>query len=152
MSAFKKLLYRIYRLQWRVTRPVTLGVRVMLIRDGQVLLVKPSYQDGWYFVGGGVKRNETLAQAARREAREEAGAELGEVRLHGMYTLFNESKSDHIAVFECHDFRYSGKGDFEIEQCCFFPLEALPPDLAPGHRRRLEEYLQAERRPYHGVW
>ena len=63
------LAYRIYRLHWRVTRPLVLGVRLILIQDGQVLLVKHTYQPFWYFPGGLVQRGETLAQAAMREAR-----------------------------------------------------------------------------------
>jgi ADP-ribose pyrophosphatase YjhB (NUDIX family) len=152
MSAFNKFLYKIYRLQWVITRPVTLGVRLLLIKDGQVLLVKPTYLNGWYFVGGGVKRNETLEQAARREAQEEIGAELGRLELFGIFTLFNESKSDHIAVFECTDFTYTGKTDFEIEQSRFFPLDSLPADIAPGHERRIQEYLEGQDRPNYGYW
>jgi ADP-ribose pyrophosphatase YjhB (NUDIX family) len=152
MSAFKKFLYQIYRLQWVFTRPVTIGVRVMLVRDGQVLLVKPTYMDGWFFPGGGVERHETLEQAARREAKEEVGAELGAVELFGMYTLFNESKSDHIALFTCMDFTVSGETDFEIEQFRFFPLEALPADVAPGHERRIQEYLEQQPRLRFGLW
>ena len=152
MSAFKKFLYKVYRIRWVVTRPITLGVRLLLVKDGQVLLVKPTYQDGWYFVGGGVKRNETLEQAARREAQEEIGAELGKLELLGMFTGFYESKSDHIAVFLCTNFTYTGKTDFEIEQSCFFPLDALPADIADGHERRIQEYLQGQDRPKYGYW
>ncbi len=89
MSAFKKFLYSVYRLRWAVTRPITLGVRLMLVKDGQILLVKPTYQDGWYFPGGGVKKHETLEQAARREAKEEIGAELGQLEFLGVFALFN---------------------------------------------------------------
>ena len=152
MSTFYKFLYKIYRLRWVATRPVTLGVRVMLINDRQVLLVKPSYMDGWFFPGGGVERNETLEQAARREAKEEVGAELGALELFGVYALFQEFKSDHIALFVCTDFTVSGKTDFEIEQFRFFPLEALPADVALGHRRRIQEYLESKSHLRSGLW
>jgi ADP-ribose pyrophosphatase YjhB (NUDIX family) len=152
MSAFKKFLYGVYRLKWVVTRPVTLGVRLLLIKDGQVLLVKPSYQDGWYFPGGGVKRNETVEQAARREAKEEVGAELGKLELFGIYDLFYESKSDHIVLFQCTDFTYTGESDFEIEQVRAFPLKALPPDIAPGYERRIKDYLESRDELRFGYW
>ena len=152
MSTFKKFLYQIYQLQWLVTRPVTLGVRVLLIKDGQVLLVKPSYQDGWYFPGGAVNRHETLEQAARREAKEETGADLGTLDFFGAYTLYFHWKSDHIMLFTCTDFTVTGESDFEIEQCRLFPLEALPVDLAAGHRRRIQEYLAGETHPRFGLW
>jgi len=152
MSAFKKFLYRVYRLRWVVTRPVTLGVRLLLIKEGQVVLVKPSYQDGWYFPGGGVKRNETLEQTARREAKEELGADLGKLGLFGVYDLFYESKNDHIVLFQCGDFTYTGKFDFEIERVQAFPLRALPADIAPGHERRIKEYLEGQEELRFGYW
>ena len=152
MSAFKEFLYKIYRLQWVFTRPVTLGVRLLLIKDGQVLLVKQTYQPGWYLIGGRVERNETLEQTARREAHEEAGAKLGKLELIGLFTRFYEFKSDHIAVFRCTDFTFSGKSDFEIEQCRLFPLDSLPADIAPGHDRRIQESLQDHDGLRYGYW
>lgn len=153
MSAFKKFLYGVYRLRWAVTRPVTLGVRIMLVKDGQVLLVKPTYQEGWYFPGGGVKRHETLEQAARREAKEEAGAELGKLELLGVFALSTDFKSDHIALFKCDDFSFSGQHDFEIERISLFPLDRLPEDMAAGHQRRIKEYLMDEEtKPNNGYW
>lgn len=152
MSAFKKFLYKVYRLRWVVTRPVTLGVRLLLIKDGQVVLVKSSYQDGWYFPGGGVKRNETLEQAARREAKEELGADLGKLDLFGIFDLFYENKNDHIVLFQCADFTYTGKFDFEIERVQAFPLHALPTDIAPGHERRIKEYLEGREELRFGYW
>jgi 8-oxo-dGTP pyrophosphatase MutT (NUDIX family) len=152
MSTFKKFLYKIYRLQWIVTRPITLGVRILLVKDGQILLVKPTYQNGWYLVGGGVKRSETPEQAARREAKEEVGAELGRLELLGIYSLFYESKNDHITVFTCTDFTYTGKTDFEIEKCRLFPFDSLPADIAPGHERRIQEFLENQHRLNYGNW
>src|SRR5512141_1147921 len=128
MIGLKRLVSGLYRLRWAVTRPVTLGVRIMLVKNGQVLLVKPTYQEGWYFPGGGVKRHETLEQAARREAKEEVGAELGKLELLGVFALSTDFKSDHIALFKCDDFSYSGQHDFEIERISLFRLDCLPED------------------------
>ncbi len=63
-----RLIYLIYRVYCFIFRPVTLGVRVMMIDKDQVLLVRHTYMDGWFMAGGGVKRGETLDQAARRES------------------------------------------------------------------------------------
>ncbi|MFG3026660.1 NUDIX domain-containing protein [Streptomyces sp. NPDC048254] len=48
---------------------------LLLIRDaaGHVLLVKPSYKDGWQLPGGGALPNEMPHLAARREGVEETG-------------------------------------------------------------------------------
>jgi ADP-ribose pyrophosphatase YjhB (NUDIX family) len=152
MTTFNKLLYQIYKLPWAITRPVTVGVRVMLIKDGQVLLVRHTYQDGWFMVGGGVKRNETLEESARREAREEVEAEIGELHLFGAYSNFIDHLSDHIVVFTCNEFKLTGKTDFEIAEARFFPMEALPEDIIPGHRRRIQEYLSKSDRLKCSFW
>jgi ADP-ribose pyrophosphatase YjhB (NUDIX family) len=124
----------------------------MLIQDGQVLLIRHTYIEGWSLPGGGLKRGETLEAAARREVREEAGAEMGMVSLIGAYSNFDFWKSDHNVVFLCTDFRVTGRTDFEIAERRLFPLEALPKDTFPGHRLRIEEYRLGEKSPRFGEW
>lgn len=147
-----RLLYLAFRLYCFIFRPVTLGVRVMLIEDGRVLLVRQTYVSGWFMPGGGVKRGETLEQAARREVREEVGAEMGVLELAGAYTHFGEYKSDHNILFRCADFRLHGRPDREIAEARFFPLDALPEGLMPGHRRRLDEIRAGKAKPKFGQW
>jgi ADP-ribose pyrophosphatase YjhB (NUDIX family) len=139
------------QLVWFLTRPVTLGVRLLPVEGDNVLLVRHSYQAAWFLPGGGVKRNETLEQAVRREAAEECGAELGHLELVGAFTHFYDYKNDHIVLFLSREFRLSGKTDREIEQLAFFPLDQLPDDITPGSRRRIEEYRRGELSGY-GTW
>ena len=139
--SFLKLLHFIYFRVLGIIKPISIGVRVLLIQDDKVLMVKHSYQDEWFLIGGGVKRRETLAHAARREAMEEAGATLGKMELFGIYTKFTYRHTDHIAVFLCNDFTFTGKGDWEIDAIELFPLNALPEITAPGIKRRVEDYV-----------
>lgn len=150
--AFLSFLYRVYSLQWWFTRPITLGVRVLLIKDGRVVLVKPIYQEGWYLPGGSLKRKETPEQAARRECLEESGVNIRTLSLWGVYTQFIEHKNDHIVVFFSDDFSLEDKHDYEIERVETFPLAALPEDIRPGSQRRIEEYLQGKMHPQAGYW
>ena len=138
-------------LSWRVYHPITLGVRVIVVRDGCVLLVQHTYRDGWFLPGGGIKKNESLPAAARREAREEAGATLAALSLLGIYSNFSESKSDHVAVFTCTDFQFTGEHDAEIARVDWFPFDALPADASPDTRDRIAEYL-AGGAPFAGDW
>ncbi len=62
--------------EFRVATPrVAAGV---LIRDGsdRVLLVKPTYKDGWDIPGGYVEPGESPKHAATREVREELGIDV----------------------------------------------------------------------------
>jgi 8-oxo-dGTP pyrophosphatase MutT (NUDIX family) len=152
MKSLLRLLCGIGRLRWRITRPVTLGVRLLLVRDGSVLLVKHTYQPLWFLVGGGMQRNETVEQAARREASEEVGASLGELRLHGLYTNFFDYKSDHVVVFACTDFTLTDVRSGEIEQHAFFPSDCLPDNTAAGHRRRIVEFFSGATTPIVSTW
>jgi 8-oxo-dGTP pyrophosphatase MutT (NUDIX family) len=147
-----RLLYIGYRIYCFFFRPKTLGVRIMLIKNDQVLLVRQTYIPGWFMPGGGVKRGETLEQATRREAYEEIGAQMGELTLLGAYTNFGEYKSDHNVLFYCTDFTFSGTRDNEIAETRFFPLDALPEELHSGHRNRLEEYRTGAGIPRFGKW
>ncbi|MDD2923455.1 MAG: NUDIX domain-containing protein [Anaerolineales bacterium] len=137
---FFRILYFAFRIYCFLFRPVRMGVRTMMIQDDRVWLVRQTYMGGWFMPGGGVKRGETLDQAARREAKEETGAELGDLKLLGAYTNLTEWKTDHNVVFICHEFEFTGKPDSEIAELRAFSLNELPENLWLGHRLRLEEY------------
>jgi 8-oxo-dGTP pyrophosphatase MutT (NUDIX family) len=148
----RKLAWHGERLRWRIFHPVTLGARVILMREREVLLIRHTYRDGWYFPGGGVDKGETLEAAARREAEEEAQATVGGLALLGVYANFREGKSDHVAVFVSREFEV---GEFEpnneIAERRWFPLDGLPEGISPATRARLEEL--ADGGPLRaGVW
>jgi 8-oxo-dGTP pyrophosphatase MutT (NUDIX family) len=147
-----RLLYLCFRIYCFIFRPIRMGVRVMMLKEGKVWLVRQTYLRGWFMPGGGIKKGETLEEAARREAREETGAELGELTLMGAYSNFTEWKSDHNIVFTCTDFEFKGKSDKEIAELRAFTLDELPEDIWPGHRRRLHEYRAGIKNPQFGKW
>ena len=145
-------MYHIRKLILWITRPLTVGVRVLLVRDGEVLLVKHVYQGGWFLPGGGVKKGETLEEGARREAREEVGANLGDLSLFGIYTNFYQHKSDHITVFLCENFTVRGETDWEIECFRFFRLDELPEGVSVGCLHRIREYAAGQKTVRVGLW
>ena len=149
---YLRFLFFAYRVYLFLLRPIRMGVCLMMIKDEQVLLVRHTYKEGWFMPGGGLKRGETIEQAARREAREETGAELGGVKFIGIYTSFEENKTDHCSVFLCSDFKVTGKSDNEIAEARLFQLNNLPEDIVSGHRLRIEEYFQKKEAPKFGAW
>lgn len=153
MNPLLRIAYHLYRLTWRITRPTVVGVRTLLIQNDQILLVRHTYQHDWYFPGGAVKWGESLVDAARREALEEAGITMtDDLALLGMYWSVNEGKSDHIAVFVGTDFSVGKALDrWEIADCRWFPLDGLPAELSPACARRLDEFRQ-RLGPYTTKW
>jgi 8-oxo-dGTP pyrophosphatase MutT (NUDIX family) len=144
--AFRRLIRQIFN-------PVTLGVRLVLAHEGKVLLVSQSYDDGWWCLpGGGVEAGETLEQAARREAKEELGVELGPLYLEGIFTIFREGKSDHVVVFSCREFSQPERTNFEVAEWGYFGPEDLPKKVFAGHRRRIAEYKRGDHRLRTDMW
>jgi len=148
VAQFKRFVMRMAYLglktKWWFTRPISMGVRIMLIDDERVIMIRQTYyKDGWYFPGGLVDRGETPLEAAKREAFEEVGATChSEPRLLGIFTQYVEFKSDHVVLFVCDDFSLSEKSaSWEVEQIQAFRLTELPKNSSPGGRRRVAEYL-----------
>lgn len=144
----RTLALKVLRAYWWIRRPVTLGVKgVLLDESGHVLLVRHTYQAGWHLPGGGVKSGESLVEAAIREVREETGHEVEDrpEDVFGIYSNFSEYKSDHVAVFVFRRWQQSKlhKRSPEIDEFGFFPVAALPAETTPATRRRLDEVTGA---------
>jgi ADP-ribose pyrophosphatase YjhB (NUDIX family) len=133
---------------WLVTRGLTMGVRAAIFdTEGRVLLIRHGYVAGWHMPGGGVEIGETAREALEREALEEANVTFtGDPVLHGIFHQFRYSKRDHVLVYVVRDFSWNGAHppNREIQECRFFPLDALPADLNPGTRRRIAEIMYGE--------
>jgi 8-oxo-dGTP diphosphatase len=132
---------------WRLRRPMLLGVRALIVRDGAVLLIRHRHgKPTWVLPGGGVERYERMEEAARREAREETGAIVRVERLHGLYERFGGGISNYIAVFVCTPLNEPHPPrSLEIAEARFFSLDRLPDGAGTGTRRRIVEYLAGER-------
>ena len=129
------------RAYWGLVRPETRGVRAIVIDEvGKVLLVRHTYGEGWYLPGGGVRRGEALEAAVRRELWEETGltGDYG-VAIHGTFRNTREFKKDTISVHVVHVPTVRPTANPEIAEQRYFDVTALPPDVSPGTRRRIEE-------------
>ena len=144
----RRWLTRIFHFIFRLTRPMTLGVRAIVIdADDRVFLVRHTYVPGWHLPGGGVETGETLQEAVAKELREEGNIEmLAAPVLLGMYFNRRVSVRDHVAVYLIRAFRQTGprKPDREIAECGFFPLAALPEATTQSTRARLREALEQQ--------
>ncbi|NJM35162.1 MAG: NUDIX domain-containing protein [Rhodomicrobium sp.] len=144
----KKLIQRALFPYWRLTRGMTFGVQGAIVRGGsEVLLIRHGYRPGWHFPGGGVEWGETLLTALAREVEEETGVVVqGEPRLHGVFANFQTAPSDHVAVYVVEAWQQPRVPEptFEIEEHRFFPVSALPDEIARGTRARIAEIFEGE--------
>jgi 8-oxo-dGTP pyrophosphatase MutT (NUDIX family) len=139
------VLQKLLHAYWRFARPMTLGVRALVIDgSGCILLVKHSYVSGWHLPGGGVEPGETLGQALARELMEEANIEIiGTPQLHGIFFNLRISRRDHVAVYVVREFRAATARpvNHEIIASGFFAADALPGDTTRATRARIREIL-----------
>ena len=147
-SLFLRLRNRAFHVLFLLTRPMTLGARVMLFNEaGEICLIKHGYVAGWQLPGGGVDAGETIANAAARELAEEAGFQpIGPMTLFAVYQNTKSSKRDHVLLYICRtamqieNFKIDGR---EIIDCRFFAVGALPADVTPSTQRRINEVVHA---------
>jgi 8-oxo-dGTP pyrophosphatase MutT (NUDIX family) len=93
--------YRVLHVWWVVAQPRTRGVKCVLTRGAEILLVRHTYGDGrrWELPGGGIKRREQPGQAARREIREELGIDVDDWILLGDLFARIDGKRDRLWCF-----------------------------------------------------
>ncbi len=120
-----------------------LGVNTAIIQNNQILLtLRPDFEV-WCLPGGGVDGNESLAEAAMRETREETGLEVRLTRLVGLYSRSNWLGDGlHVPVFAAEIVGGALKRqESEVLELRFFSRDELPEAMLLGHRQRALDAL-----------
>ncbi len=127
-------------------RPVTPLITVDAIiemTDGRLVLVKRRYPpSGWAIPGGFVDPGESLADAVRREAREETSLDINVISIFHVYSVpWRDPRGDTVSVvYYCTASGSPEGGDDAAEAVAFAPDE-LPDTIAFDHRKILEQFL-----------
>ncbi len=102
-------------------------------KHGDLLLVKSwGAQAYWSLPGGGVKRNETPQQAARRELFEEINLQLSLNRFaYLMKVQYSYEAQIYTVTLTDEEVSRLSPSAREILDCQWFSLENLPADLSP---------------------
>lgn len=121
---------------------------VILVRGGEVLLVKRAYAPrvgAWCLPAGFMEYGETPEHCAVRELREETGLEARLTGLQGVYAGLDDPRVRAVLILYTAE-RLGGRlipGDDAIE-ARFHPLVRLPRAIAfAAHRRALEEFKRS---------
>jgi 8-oxo-dGTP pyrophosphatase MutT (NUDIX family) len=126
-----RLGYPLAHTYWRLAQPTKRGVKCVLTRGDEVLLVRHTYGPGtrWELPGGGVKRREEPSAAARREAREELGVDIADWRPIGDLFERIDGKRDTLWCFTAPvGDRPIETDSAEIAEARWFRRNALPSD------------------------
>ncbi|MBX9786090.1 MAG: NUDIX domain-containing protein [Alphaproteobacteria bacterium] len=142
----KSLAYKIFHTTrncaFRAIGVKTVGARALVVSNDQVLLIKHTYQKGWYTIGGAVEENESMRDALFRELFEEVGlTPLEEPELFGVYHSNSEKRDDYVAFYIVKKFEMKDVYSPEIHEKQWFSLHDLPLDTTPATKRRIEEFL-----------
>ncbi|MCD4700620.1 MAG: NUDIX hydrolase [Candidatus Aegiribacteria sp.] len=128
-------------------RPVTPLITVDAIielSDGKIVLVKRKYPPpGWAIPGGFVDPGESLAEAVRREAREETSLDIEVVSIFHVYSKpWRDPRGDTVSiVYYCKANGNPEGGDDAVEAVAFAP-DCLPDVIAFDHRKIIQQFLQ----------
>ena len=115
------------------------AVNLILIKDGKALLLRrlnTGWKDGQYgTVAGHVDGNETIANAAVREAKEEAGINIEERDLHVVHTQHRICDGYEFIDFSVQAEKWSDKPkNLEPDKCAdlsWHSLDTLPANTIP---------------------
>lgn len=143
-TGWSRLRGRLFHFYFRMTRPMTFGVRGLVYDADQtsVFLIRHTYVPGWQLPGGGVEVGETAIEALQRELFEEGNIEIaGSPLLKSIHFNRQASRRDHVALYLVESYRQTAPKlpDREIAEGGFFPLDRLPDMTTPATRRRIAE-------------
>lgn len=121
----------------------------LLVREGQVLLVRRRHQPGrglWCLPCGFAEADEPPEQAVQREVKEEAGLAVKLAGLLGIYHYTDDPRGAGLLIVfraRCDDFAALAPGD-DADDLGFFAPDALPPISHHTHRSALADWLAGE--------
>lgn len=120
---------------------------IIIERDDAVVLIRRGvdpFRGGWSLPGGHVEAGEQVAEAARREAREETGLDVALDDVLGAYDAPGRDPRGPVISIVYTASPVGGTLDAatDAEEARWFPLDDLPDELGFDHADILDDYRQ----------
>jgi 8-oxo-dGTP diphosphatase len=134
-----------------MARPRVAAGALFFDAEDRVLLVKPTYKEGWEIPGGYVEPGETPLEACRREVNEELGLEVAIGDLLVVDWAPSEHEGDKVlfvfdgGMLSSRDAHSIVLPADEIAEFGFVAAQALPTLLIARLARRVERAMDARR-------
>ncbi len=125
----------------------------VVVKDGKILLQRRADNGKWGLTGGIVELNETFAEAAVREVREETGLEikleafLGIFHNHDMIWANGDRAHVISAYFIASPLGGEPRLDDESLELRYFAQDELPELFAEDHRAAVKAFFEGQRLP-----
>ncbi|MBR4580153.1 MAG: NUDIX hydrolase [Lachnospiraceae bacterium] len=134
---------------------MTVGCGVLITNDkDQLLLQKRSDTGDWGIPGGTMETGETYIETATREIREEAGIEVTNLKLFGIYSgedrMIHYPNMDIVyslaVIFQTSDYRGEiSDADSEVLEYRFFDRDNIPKELFYPDARPILDWAEGKR-------
>jgi 8-oxo-dGTP diphosphatase len=112
-------------------------------RKGVLLIERRLYPFGWALPGGFVDYGEALEEAAFREAKEETGLEVEELKqFHAYSDPQRDPRQHNISVVFLARARGNPTPGDDAKGCGVFPPGTWPKPLVFDHEKILQDYMQ----------
>jgi len=98
------------------TKRMSVAALILNNKD-ELLIVKPSYRDGWLLPGGIVEKDESPSEACKREVKEELGVivNLTELVLLDYTEKCNKYEEGFHIIFRCEDFTEENASNLKLK-------------------------------------
>jgi len=119
-----------------------LAVNIAVIHEGKILLTQREDFETWILPSGGVEDDESIAQAAIRETKEETGLDVELTGLVGIYSRLGNMFPVHAILFVAKPIGGEIKcQEGETIAVEWFAFDKIPSPLSAGHKKRIEDAI-----------
>ena len=119
-------------------------VDIIIEKNGNIILIKrenPPF--GWAIPGGFIELGETVEVAAEREAKEETGVNVKNLKQFGVYS--DPERDPRFHAISCVFTAETGeepKASSDAKEAKFFSKDALPDDIVFDHKKIIDDYFK----------